>query len=137
MFADMDYSNAQVREDVLRWGEWIGTNLPLSGMRLDAVKHYSATFQREFINHIRSTVGPDYFIVGEYWKGEVDVLLKYLETMKYQLSLFDAPLVGRFSSISRTKEGDLRRVFDNTLVQNKPEHAVVGSTIHLLFALDK
>ena len=78
MFADVDYSNAEVREDVLRWGEWIGTELPLNGMRLDAVKHYSADFQREFIDHVRNTVGPEYFIIGEYWKGEVRVLLEYL-----------------------------------------------------------
>ena len=137
MFADVDYSNAEVREDVLRWGEWIGTELPLNGMRLDAVKHYSADFQREFIDHVRNTVGPEYFIIGEYWKGEVRVLLEYLEKMKSRLSLFDAPLVGRFSSISRTKEGDLRRIFDGTLVQAKPEHAVVGLLYTPLFYLDR
>jgi len=126
MFADLDYSDAEVRDDVLKWGEWIGTELPLSGMRLDAVKHYSAAFQREFIDHIRSTVGPEWFIVGEYWKGEVDVLLKYLEEMRDQLLLFDAPLVYRFSSISRTEGGDLRTIFDGTLVQSKPGHAVVS-----------
>lgn len=130
MFADLDYSNAEVRDDVLRWGEWIGTELPLSGMRLDAVKHYSAAFQRGFIDHIRSTVGPEWFIIGEYWKGEVDVLLKYLEEMRYRLSLFDAPLVYRFSSISRTKRGDMRTVFDGTLVQSKPDHAVTFVTNH-------
>lgn len=131
MFADLDYSHPEVREDVFKWGEWIGTELPLSGMRLDAVKHYSATFQREFIDYIRSTIGPEYMIIGEYWKGEVKVLLDYLEKMKYQLCLFDVPLIGRLSSISRTKDGDLRRIFDNTLVQNRPEFAVVSHPSHL------
>lgn len=126
MFADLDYAHPEVRKDVLKWGEWIGTQLPLSGMRLDAVKHYPATFQREFIRHIRRTVGPEYMIVGEYWKAEVRVLLDYLAKMKYQLCLFDSPLVTRFSTISHTKGADLRRIFDNTLVSSRPESAVVS-----------
>ena len=126
MFADLDYAHHEVRKDVLKWGEWIGTRVPLSGMRLDAVKHYSATFQREFIQHLRRTVGPDYMFVGEYWKADVRVLLDYLTRMKNQLCLFDAPLVTRFSTISHTKGGDLRRIFDHTLVGSRPESAVVS-----------
>lgn len=125
MFSDLDYSNREVREDVLRWGQWISTEMSLSGMRLDAVKHYSAGFQKKFIDHLRETVGSDFFIVGEYWKGEVNILLDYLEEMDHRLSLFDAPLVGRFSSISRTDRADLRHVLDGTLVQTEPKYAVV------------
>lgn len=93
-------------------------------MRLDASKHYSADFQKKFVNHVRATVGPQIFFVAEYWSGDVRVLMHYLQKMDYQLSLFDAPLVGRFSRISRTGE-DLREIFDDTLVGNKPAHAIV------------
>ncbi|KAB8274309.1 glycoside hydrolase superfamily [Aspergillus minisclerotigenes] len=123
MFADLDYSKLEVQKDVLRWGEWIGSQLPLWGMRLDASKHYSADFQKKFVNHVRATVGPQIFFVAEYWSGDVRVLMHYLQKMDYQLSLFDAPLVGRFSRISRTGE-DLRKIFDDTLVGNKPAHAI-------------
>ena len=133
MFADLDYSNNEVRNDVLNWGEWINTQLPLSGMRLDAAKHYSAGFQKEFIDHLRATVRPDYFIVGEYWESKTKPLLDYLEQMDYKLSLFDSALVRRLSSISRVEGADLRNILNNTLVQLRPEHAVVGCTrIHLL-----
>ncbi|KAI9932117.1 hypothetical protein ASPWEDRAFT_171758 [Aspergillus wentii DTO 134E9] len=130
MFSDLDYSNREVREDVLKWGQWISTEMSLSGMRLDAVKHYSAGFQKKFIDHLRETVGSDFFIVGEYWKGEVNILLNYLEEMDHRLSLFDAPLVGRFSSISRTDRADLRHVLDGTLVQTEPKYAVTFVANH-------
>ncbi|PWY90092.1 alpha-amylase [Aspergillus heteromorphus CBS 117.55] len=130
MFANLDWSSEEVRNDVLNWGLWINAQLPLRGMRLDAVKHYSAGFQKEFIDHVRATMGPDYFIVGEYWKGETKPLLEYLEQMEYKLSLFDAPLVGCFSSISQTRRADLRTIFHDTLVQKKPEHAVTFVTNH-------
>ncbi|KAE8146912.1 alpha-amylase [Aspergillus avenaceus] len=124
MFADLDYADPDVQNDVLQWGEWLGKQLPLHGMRLDAAKHYSAEFQKKFINHLRATVGPQYSFIGEYWSGDPKILLYYLQKMDYQLSLFDAPLVGRFSRISRTGGADLREIFDNTLVGIKPEHAI-------------
>jgi alpha-amylase len=125
MFADLDYSNREVQKDVLQWGEWIGSQVSLSGMRLDAIKHYSADFQRRFVNHLRVTLGPQFFFVGEYWSGDARALMHYLQKMEYQLSLFDAPLVSRFSRISRTGGADLREVFDGSLVESKPDHAVV------------
>lgn len=126
MFANLDYSNAEVRRDVLNWAEWLNSQLPLRGMRLDAVKHYSASFQKELIDHLRAVAGPDYFIVGEYWKGESRPLVEYLKQMDYKLSLFDSALVGRFSSISQTPGADLRNIFYDTLVQQYPDHSVVS-----------
>ena len=111
-------------------GTWLrfpaGTELPISGMRIDAAKHYSAGFQKKFIEHLRATVGADYDLVGEYWRGEVGLLLEHLELMDHQISLFDVPLVGRFSVMSRTKNADLRQIFQGTLVKQRPRHAVVS-----------
>ena len=39
MFANLNYSHPQVIEDVKRWGLWIGKELTIKGMRLDAIKH--------------------------------------------------------------------------------------------------
>ncbi|EGE86848.1 alpha-amylase [Blastomyces dermatitidis ATCC 18188] len=124
MFANLDYSHPEVREDVLKWIQWIGDQLPIAGLRLDAVKHYSAGFLKEFIGHVQRTVGPGWFLVAEYWKVEVRELLEYLGRMDYLVSLFDAPLVHRFSQISRTAGADLRRVFEGTLVKHEQKHAV-------------
>lgn len=125
MFANLDHTNPEVRADIFRWSEWIGTELPISGMRIDAAKHYSAAFQRDFVNHLRRTVGAKYFLVGEYWRGEVNLLLRYLKVMNYEISLFDVPLLGRFAVTSQTEGADLRKVFKGTLVEQSPKHAVV------------
>lgn len=131
MFANLDYTNAEVREDVLNWIEWLGGQLPaLSGMRLDAVKHYSSEFQSMLVDHIGRTVGKDWFIVAEYWSGNVVELQEYLKQInKPEVYLFDAPLCQRLSAISQTRCADLRLIFDQTLVRTEPEHAVVSPLI--------
>jgi alpha-amylase len=126
MFANIDHSHPEVRADIFKWGEWIGTEIPIRGMRIDAAKHYSASFQKDFVAHLRNTVGADYYLVGEYWRGEVNLLLKYLKMMDYEISLFDVPLLGRFAAISRMAGGDLRKIFRGTLVEKMPNHAVVS-----------
>lgn len=125
MFSNLDHTNAEVRADIFKWAEWLGTELPITGMRIDAAKHYSAAFQKDFVEHLRKTVGADYFLVGEYWRGEIKFLLNYLKLMENRVSLFDVPLLGKFSVISKTEGGDLRKIFRGTLVEQKPSLAVV------------
>ena len=52
MFANLDQSHPEVRADIFNWAEWIGTEFPLSGMRIDAAKHYSSAFQKDFVDHL-------------------------------------------------------------------------------------
>ncbi|GAD96909.1 alpha-amylase, putative [Paecilomyces variotii No. 5] len=130
MFADLDYSNQDVRQDVLHWGEWIAQQLPLSGIRLDAAKHYSSRFQKDFVEHMKRTVGADWTFIGEYWKGSPGELIDYLQRMDRLVSVFDVPLVYRFSRFSQTEGADLRRIFDETLVRYEPQHAVTFVANH-------
>ena len=53
----------------------------------------------------------------------------YLDRMGHKFSLFDAPLVYNFSQISQTENADLRKVFDDTLVQFEPVNAVVSTIL--------
>jgi alpha-amylase len=124
MFADVDYSNPEVREDVFRWGEWIGKELPLSGIRFDAVKHYSEDFLRDFIRHLDRTVGRNWFLVGEYWRDDLDVLAGYIKRMGNRISLFDVTLVSNLARISMARKPDLRTVFKDTLALHCPRNAV-------------
>ncbi|KAJ5241456.1 uncharacterized protein N7469_003047 [Penicillium citrinum] len=127
MFANLDQDHPEVRADLFRWAEWIGSEFSLSGMRIDAAKHYSVSFQRDLVNHLRKTVGANYLFVSEYWRGEVGYLLEYLKILQGSVSLFDVPLLGRISEISQTEGGDLRKIFKGTLVEQSPDHAVVRS----------
>ena len=37
MFADVDFTHPEVRNDVKMWGEWIVKGMNLSGIRLDGI----------------------------------------------------------------------------------------------------
>lgn len=135
MFANVDHSHPEVRRDLFYWVQWLAAQIPLGGLRLDAIKHYSARFLKDFIDHVDRTVGRDWFIVGEYWREDVDVLAKYIEFMNHRIALFDVRLVSNFSRLSRNENTDLRTMFDGSLVSAKPSNAVVCLSLPLFFCM--
>jgi alpha-amylase len=124
MFADVDYSNPEVQEDVKNWGVWITKEIGLKGFRLDAVQHFSQRFTNEWISYLHEHCGDDMFVVGEFWVGDVSEMLEWLDTAEHKIMLYDSPLVYNFSKLSMTEDADLRKVFDDTLVQKQPQNAV-------------
>ncbi|KAJ5167849.1 CAZyme family GH13, partial [Penicillium canariense] len=108
MFADLDLSHPEVRADLLHWGTWITNELSLNGMRLDAAKHFSTKFQKDFVDHVRRTANPDFFVIGEYWTGDVQAIMNYLEKLEHKVTAYDVPLVQKFSRLSHTRHADLR-----------------------------
>lgn len=126
MFADIDHSHPQAAEDIKNWGAWVAKELGLVGFRFDAVKHFSEDFLRDFIDHVQAEnakaddgnrAAENLFCVGEFWKMSVGDMTEYIERMHRKFSLFDAPLVNNFSSLSKQEKSDLRTVFDNTLTK--------------------
>lgn len=65
MFADLDYAHPEVQDDVKRWGEWMGKEIKIKGIRFDAVKHFSEDFLKDFVQHLDQTCGEGWFLVGE------------------------------------------------------------------------
>ncbi|CAG7994898.1 unnamed protein product [Penicillium nalgiovense] len=130
MFADLDLAHPEVRADLLQWGTWITKSLSLNGMRLDAAKHFSTEFQRAFVQYVRKTANPNFFVIGEYWTGHLPSLLDYLKKVEYDLIAYDVPLLERFSKLSHAQAPDLRGIFKDTLVQCRPDHAVTLVSNH-------
>lgn len=126
MFADIDHTHPEVREDLFNWVKWLSSEIKLGGLRLDAIKHYSAKFLRDFFLHIDQTVDQDWFIVGEYWRDDSEILAQYIEYMNNRISLFDIKLLGNFSRLSLTENSDLRTVFNSSLTTLKPQNTVVS-----------
>lgn len=125
MLENIDYTHADVVEETNGWGKWIVNELHLKGFRLDAVMHYSRQFLDGWANMLRSTADRRLFFVGEYWDGNVHGLHKWLDRMSPHFSLYDVPLMFKIHRLSTREDGDLRRVFDDTLVQTRPKNAVV------------
>ncbi|KAL8694917.1 MAG: hypothetical protein Q9218_000488 [Villophora microphyllina] len=124
MFADLDYTHPEVEADVQAWSVWLCNQIPIKGIRFDAIKHFSEEFLKSLVEHLDTHVGPGWFLVGEFWEDSLDAMTTYIRNMQHKFSLFDAPLVYNFSSISNTPNADLTRVFQDTLVANEPYNAV-------------
>ncbi|GAA4308135.1 alpha-amylase [Compostibacter hankyongensis] len=126
MYADIEFRNPAVREELKRWGGWYLENTGVDGFRLDALKHISPAFYVEWLDHLRQHTGSELFTVGEFWQPDNrDVLMEYMHATGQRMHLFDAPLHRNFHEASRTgKDYDLRNIFSGTLLEADPEHAV-------------
>lgn len=125
MFNDVEFRNPAVREELKCWGEWYYQTCGMKGFRLDAVKHISADFLIDWIDHMKSACGTDFFFVAENWNVESVVpLQQYLEITGGRMQLFDSLLHHNLFLASVTKMYDLTKIFDNTLVQTHPSLTV-------------
>jgi alpha-amylase len=125
MGCDLDMDHPEVSGELKYWGEWYLDITGVDGFRFDAVKHVSADFFREWLEHISHYTQRDVFAVGEYWSYDVEALHSFLETTNGTVTLFDAPLHYNFHVASQAgNDYDMRQIFDNTLVQQQPALAV-------------
>ncbi len=126
MFADIEFRNPYVRQELKHFGKWYYDTIGFDGVRLDAVKHIAPEFYNEWLDYMRAEVKPGLFAVGEYWApGDLPLMKKYLDAVNGKMSLFDAALHHNFHSASKEGKGyDLTTIFNNTLVQDAPTFAV-------------
>ena len=125
MGADLDFSVDKVIEECKEWGLWYLNTCHNDGFRLDAVKHISAYFFKDWLSYLRKQTGKELFAVGEYWHGDINHLLHYLDEVDESLSLFDVPLHYNLYNASSTNGSfDMRTIFDHTLVSCKSNYAV-------------
>ncbi|QJC53970.1 alpha-amylase [Paenibacillus albicereus] len=125
MFANIDYNNPEVREEMIRWGKWLVRETGVDGFRLDAIKHIDHTFVRDFCRSVKEEADGPFYIVGEFWNSITEDCLAYLDAAEHELDLFDAPLHYRFKEASEGgRDFDLRTIFDGALVRERPQHAV-------------
>ncbi len=122
--ADIDHKHPEVIAELNHWGEWVTEQLELDGMRLDAIKHISRLFIHQFVDNLRRN-HKEFYFVGEYWKTDLSTLSDYLEAVDYKIQLFDVPLHSNFHQASVLGDKyDLRELFNNTLIEKHPFHAV-------------
>lgn len=138
MGADVDSDHPEVVKETTDWGRWYLDTVHMDGFRLDAVKHISFDFYRNWIASMREykaaqkdagAVWTDSrencFVVGEYWAKKIGKLTNYLEATEHSLSLFDVPLHFKFLQAA-TSDGnfDMSKLYEGTLTGADPEHAV-------------
>lgn len=126
MYADIDFRNPAVREELKYWGKWMHETCGLVGFRLDAVKHISHHFFNEWIDFMQSNAGDELFIVGENWEiNSAEELQSYIDRTEGRMQLFDSLLhLNFYEAAKQGNQFDLQTIFDNTLVQLSPNLAV-------------
>ena len=74
---------------------------------------------------IRKDSGRAYPAVGEYWSGDLDKLLYYLDSVENEMSLFDVALHFNFYNASKAgSDYDMSTILSRTLVAERPANAV-------------
>jgi alpha-amylase len=128
---DIDYGRPDVRDEMKSWGEWFVNEFNFDGVRLDAVKHISAGYMREWIGYVRYKSGKDLFAVAEYINADTLYLHDYIDTVSnkgdypQRVCLFDFPLFFKLKDASYNGDGyDLRNLFEHTLLAEQPALAV-------------
>jgi alpha-amylase len=122
---DIDHGEAAVRDELNRWGEWLLETTRVDGFRLDALKHVRRSFATEWLAHLRASTGRELPAIGEYWSADLEKLSAYIDAVDGALLLFDVPLHDNLHRLSQAgAQGDLRTVFDGSLVARSPLHAV-------------
>ena len=126
MFADIDYEHPEVYNEIIRWGAWVVTDLELDGFRLDAIKHIKRSFIMDFLTKVREAANKeDLYVVAEYWVNDIMALQETLEKINHGIDLFDVALHYKFHEASKVgKDYDLSTIFQDTLVEKNPIHAV-------------
>ena len=126
MFCDVETRNEHVRAELNYWGKWFHEQAGFKGIRLDAVKHISPDFYKEWLQLLRSNTGENLFAVGEYWApGKLDLLERYIDATDGCMSLFDSALHHNLHHAGEAgSDYDLRTILDNSLMLANPLLAV-------------
>ncbi len=132
MCCDIDFDRWGVKEEIKKWGEWITKEIGLDGFRIDAVKHISSEYIREWLGHVRAKTGKKLFAVGEHLTEDSTSKLHTFITKissegeyPQDICLFDFPLRTKFRNASWQGDTfDLRGLNYNTLMAEQPAKAV-------------
>ena len=125
MFSDIDHANLEVKDELKRWIDWFIKELSLDGIRMDAVKHIDSAFAEEFNAHIIENHGEDFYLFAEYWDGNLENKMNYMDNTNYRFDLFDVGLHFNFYEASLNGDDfDLRKIFDGSLVDSNPLKAI-------------
>ncbi|KAH7817989.1 alpha-amylase [Monocercomonoides exilis] len=78
---DLKQENSWVKDELIKWCQWIIKEYNLDGIRIDTVKHVPKWFWGELSQRV-----PNIYMLGEVFDGNVNYLKPYYDVMGGQLS---------------------------------------------------
>ncbi len=131
MGCDLDMGNPRVIQELKDWGHWFLKEVPVDGVRIDAMKHINASVIQDWVRDMRKTTGKILPAVGEYWSGDIDTLLQNVVGEKEDIGLFDVPLHFHFFDASHADGNfDMGSLYRDTLSERRPHQAVTFVNNH-------
>lgn len=125
MGADVEYRNPHVIQEMKNWIKWYLETTKADGLRLDALKHLSSDFLKEWITYIKTELNPDCYVLGEFWKDDAEKIIRFSDKMDDLISCFDAPLHYNFFKASEEgKDYDLSCILEGSFLQERPVFSV-------------
>lgn len=125
MFDDIDFSHPEVVQHLKDWIKWFIETTNIDGFRLDAVKHIDEVFMSQFISETRSNIKKNLYVFAEYWKGDTQANLDYIDATNREFDLVDVVLhMNLYHAAQQGSAYDLTRIFDGSLAQKAPEFSV-------------
>lgn len=109
---DLDHTSQYVQDYIKAYLNWMRDSMHYDGWRFDMVKGYLGSYVSMY-----NVSSQPFFSVGEYWDGNAGALKSYLQTAKYNTTVFDFSLkyalksaLGTGSNYNGLKNAGMRSV---------------------------
>lgn len=104
-----------VATQLIHWGNWFKAHTGVDGYRLDAVKLVAPSFLNDFAAAVTRVSAPSsrepFFLVGEFWDTNQQLLNDFQKTTQNRISLFDFGLYYALKDMSeKPGEFDMRDI---------------------------
>lgn len=90
---DLDHTSANVQENVKNYCKFLLEELGYAGFRYDMVKGYSGEYTKIYNEYSRPT-----YSVGEYWDGNINSVINWINKTGKQSAAFDFPVKYRINN---------------------------------------
>ena len=84
---DLDHTNSKVQQNIITYQKFLLNDLGYAGIRLDMVKGYGGQYTKIYNQATNPT-----FSVGEYWDGDYNAVMNWVNATGKTSAAFDFPL---------------------------------------------
>lgn len=108
-FPDLCTIKPEVRNEILKWGNWLFNEIGYRGWRFDYTIGYNSSTVKAWVDKIGG------FSMVEYWQNDVNAIMKYLLNVPSETKALDFPLMYTFINIF-SRNGNFN--FENIIHQS-------------------
>jgi hypothetical protein len=85
-YYDYDQYQAKTRDSLYAWTQWNYDALGITGLRLDAIKHFSPEFVGDLLDNMHNAGKNPSFVVGEWYGTNTTELKNWVNDVKFHMN---------------------------------------------------